>query len=177
VQVEGPVLVSRGGVAEGRPFAGQALVATGIDAPVPPGRFRLDLPTGLVLEGLSADGPDVQDLRAWMGKQPLEVPSRCRLLLSRAVPSVAGGPAEPGAWDRSCGATTGFTEGDVEARARARKAAALPAEVAALYDGLRRVRESGRRDPAEADRLREAAGRFPGEWLLREEVDEVIHGG
>jgi len=164
-------------VAEGPPLAGPALVATGIDAPVPPGRFRLDLPTGLVLQGLSADGRDVQDLRAWMGRQPLEVPSRCRLLLSRALPSVAGGPADPGGWDRSCGATSGFTEGDGEARARARKATALLAEVAGLYDGVRRFRESGRRDPAEADLLREAAGRFPGEWLLREEVHELIRGG
>jgi len=177
VQVAGPVLVSRGSVAVGPPLAGPALVATGIDAPVPPGRFRLDLPTGLVLQGLSADGRDVQDLRAWMGRQPLEVPSRCRLLLSRALPSVAGGPADPGAWDRSCGATSGFTEGDGEARARARKATALLAEVAGLYDGVRRFRESGRRDPAEADLLREAAGRFPGEWLLREEVHELIRGG
>ncbi len=53
VQVEGPLMLSRGGVAEGRPIDEPALVATGTDAPVLPGRFRLDLSTGLALEGLS----------------------------------------------------------------------------------------------------------------------------
>ncbi len=175
VQVEGPVLLSRGGVAEGRPLEGPALVATGIDAPVHPGRFRIDLPTGLAVEGLSVDGREVRDLRAWTGGRPLEVPTSCHLLLSRAVPSVAGGPADPEAWDRWFGAPDPLAEGDGESRARARKAAALPAELADVYERVRRLRESGMRDPAQGRRLREEAARFPDEWLLLEESEELIH--
>ncbi len=174
VQVEGPLTISRGGVAEGRPIDGPALVATGLDAAVPPGRFRVDLPTGLALEGLSVDGREVLDLRAWMGERPLEVPPGCRLLLARSLPSVASGPADPGTWDRWFGATSGFAEGEGEALARARKAAALPAGVAELYAAVRHLRESGRSDPAEAERLRAAAERFPAEWLLLAETDELV---
>ncbi len=176
VRVDGPVLLSRGCVAEGSLLEGTALVATGSDEPLPRGRFRIELSTGLELEGFSVDGRRVEDLQAWMGGRPLQVPPACQVVLGRALPSVAGGPADPGAWERWSGAGRIFTEGDGEARARARKAAALPAGVADLYAGVRRIRESGRGDPAEADRLREAAARLPGEWLLREEIDELFPG-
>ena len=177
VRIDGPVLLSRRGVADGPPFDGPALVALGTDAPVPPGRFRIGLPGGLSLSGLSIDGQEVQDLRAWMGGRPLEVPTGARLLLARAVPSVAGGPADPGAWDHSSGARAALTEGDGEARARARKAAALPSGLAVLYAGVRGLRESGRPDPAELDRLRSAAARFPEEWLLQGEIEELRRAG
>jgi phenylalanine-4-hydroxylase len=172
-RLDGPVLLSRRGTAEGPPIDGPAIVALGRDEPVPHGRFSIALPTGLSLRGFSVDGREVLDLRAWMGGRPLDVPPRCTLLVARAVPSVAGGPADPGAWDRCFGAAPGFTEGDGEARARARKAAALPAEVATLYEGVRRLRESGARDPVGVARLRESLAGLPGEWLLAEEVDEI----
>jgi len=173
VRVEGPVLLSREGVADGRPCDGPVLVALGGDASLPPGRFRLDLPTGLALEGTSVDGRAVLDLRAWMNGRPLDVPRACQLLLGRGIPSVAGGPADPGTWDGWFGAAGGFTEGDGEARARARKAAALPQDLADLYAAVRRLRESGRSDPAGVGRLREVAARFPGEWLLLDEIAEL----
>ena len=175
-RVDGPVLLSRAGVAEGRPADGPALVALGSDDLVPPGGFSIELSTGLTLRGLSVDGRQVVDLRAWMGGRPLEVPSRCLLLVARSVPSVAGGPADAGAWDRWFGAPRGFAEGDGEARARARKAAALPAEVAGHYESVRFLRESGAPDPVELARLRAAVAGLPGEWLLREEVDEITAG-
>jgi phenylalanine-4-hydroxylase len=172
VRVDGQVLLSRGGVADERPFDGPALVALGGEEPIPPGRFRIALPTGLALEGLALGGCEVLDLRAWMDRRPMDVPPNCRLLLARAIPSVAGGPADPGAWDRWFGGMSGFTAGEGEARARARKAAALPPDVAALYTEVRRLRESGRSDPADLDRLRAAAKRFPDEWLLQGEIEE-----
>ena len=175
-RVDGPVLLSRAGVAEGRPADGPVLVALGSDDLVPPGGFSIELSTGLTLRGLSVDGRQVVDLRAWMGGRPLEVPSRCLLLVARSVPSVAGGPADAGAWDRWFGAPRGFAEGDGEARARARKAAALPAEVAGHYESVRFLRESGAPDPGELARLRAAVAGLPGEWLLREEVDEITAG-
>lgn len=176
VRLDGPLFLSRGGVAEGRPIDGAALVALGADGELPRGRFRVGLPTGLVLSGFSIDGREVLDLRAWMGERPLDVPPGCRLLLARSVPSVAGGPADPGAWDRWFGALGAFAEGDGEARARARKSAALPAEVADLYAAARRLRESGRTDPPERERLQEAAARHPAEWLLQEEVADRSTG-
>jgi phenylalanine-4-hydroxylase len=119
------------------------------------------------------DGGEVLDLRAWSAGNELEVPGRCLLALARSVPSVAGGPSDPEAWDRWFGALGSFTEGGGESRARARKRAALPAEVAELYATLRAIRESlpvvaGRIGP-----LRRAVERFPREWLLHAELDEM----
>jgi phenylalanine-4-hydroxylase len=173
VRVDGPALLSRGGVAAGRPIPGPVLVATGGDAPLAPGRFVVALPTGLRLEGFSVDGEQVLDLRAWMGGRPLDVAPAAVILVSRSVPSVAGGPADPAAWDRWFGEAEGFAAGDGEARARARKAAAVPPGLAALYARVRELRAGTARDPAEIHRLREAALRFPEEWLLREELEEL----
>ena len=69
-----------------------------------------------------------------------------------------------------------MAEGDGEARARARKAAALPAEVAGHYESVRFLRGAGAPDPVELARLRDAVAGLPGEWLLREEVDEITVG-
>ncbi len=152
---------------------GPALVALGSDAPVPPGRFRLDLPTGLVLEGFSVDGREVLDLRAWLAGQEVEAPPWCRLLVAREVPSVSGGPADPAAWDRWFGELGSFTAGGEEARARARKAAALPSDLADLYARARTLREAGPAGREELLSLRRAAERFPSEWLLHAEVAEI----
>jgi len=172
-RLEGPVLVSRAGKATGRPFAGPGLVAFGTDAQVAPGRFRVELPTGMVLEGFSVDGGEVLDLRAWSAGSALEVPGRCLLAFARSVPSVAGGPSDPETWDRWFGALGSFTEGDGESRARARKRAALPSEVAELYATLRAIRESQPVAAGRIDPLRRAAEGLPSEWLLHAELDEL----
>jgi phenylalanine-4-hydroxylase len=172
-RLEGPVLVSRAGKATARPFVGPGLVAFGTDEQVAPGRFRVELPTGMVLEGVSVDGGEVLDLRAWWAGNSLDVPGRCLLAFARSVPSVAGGPADPEAWDRWFGALGSFTEGDGESRARARKRAALPAEVGKLYATLRAIRESQPLAAGRIDPLRRAAVEFPSEWLLHAELDEL----
>jgi len=173
VRLDGPVLASRDGKASGRPFAGPGLVALGTDAQVAPGRFRVELPTGLVLEGFSVDGREVLDLRVWSAGRALEVPGWCLLAFARSIPSVAGGPADPEAWDRWFGALASLTEGDGEARARARKRAALPADVAELYARLRAIRDSRQLVGQGIDSLRRAADRLPSEWLLLAELDEM----
>ena len=172
-RVDGPALISRGGTAEGRPFDGPALVALGADAHIPPGRFRLQLPTGLSLEGFSVDGREVLDLKAWLAGRPVEAPPWCRLLVARSVPSVAGGAADPEAWDRWFGELGTFTSGDEEARARASKGAALAGELAGLYAEARALRVSAPAGREAVLRLRDAADRFPSEWLLRAELDEL----
>ncbi len=175
VRLDGPVLLSRGGVASRVPVDAAALVALGEDGALAPGPFRIELPTGVLLEGSSRGDDEVVGLRAWCGGRPVAVPDACLLLLARAVPSVAGGPSDPGAWDRATGGGS-FTAGDGEALARARKQAALSAGQAALYEEVRRLREGGVRGGPGATGLRERAAGLPEDWLLRAEIEELVQG-
>jgi phenylalanine-4-hydroxylase len=173
VRLEGPVLLSREGKAQGRPWTGEALVAFGAGTLPERGEFRLELASGLRLQGFAVGNGEVLHLRGSIGEQPLELPSVAQLYLSEGLPSVAGGPADPGAWDRWFGELNAFTEGDGEARARERKANALPRPVAALYREVRALRESGELRPERLEQLDRAISAFPDEWLLREEVEEL----
>jgi phenylalanine-4-hydroxylase len=192
----GPVQVSRGGVALGDPRELPAVLAldrscgpppgsepavgigpsavTGL--PGGPGRFHVALPGGVELQGVATGGLEVAELRGRAGSRELDLPRRALLLRGRSVPSVAGGPADPGAWERAFGAG-GLAGGEGEARARARKAASLPAEAAALYERVRALREAGGAGPAEVAVLRRAAAGHPGEWLLAEEIEELAGTG
>ncbi len=62
--------------------------------------------------------------------------------------------------------------GEGEARARERKAQALPREVAELYQALRVARERGA-DPEEFATLARRIGQHPDEWLLQRELAEL----
>jgi len=172
-RLEGPVLVSRGGVAERQPWPGEVVVAFGRGALPERGAFALELASGLALFGFSVGGGEVIHLRGRLGDRPLELPSWALLHLSEDLRSVAGGPADPAAWDRWFGELSAFSAGEGEVRARARKAAALPATLRALYAEVRRLRESGDTSPVRLAALRRAAGAFPDEWLLRSELDEL----
>jgi len=172
--LEGPVGVSRGGRAVGRPFAGPALVAFGPGAAeLGAGRFRLDLSTGLSLEGFSIDGREVVDLRGRLGGRDLELPTWCLLLRSGSLPSVAGGPADPEHWELLSGGLGTFEDGGGEARARERKASSLRPEAAALYREVRELREAGSADPARVRALARSAASYPAEWLLQAEIAEL----
>ncbi|HET9450482.1 MAG TPA: phenylalanine 4-monooxygenase, partial [Aggregicoccus sp.] len=59
------------------------------------------------------------------------------------------------------------------AKARAKKAASLSPEVAALYREARTLREGGNVSPARIGKLAEAVKAHPEEWLLKAEVDEL----
>jgi phenylalanine-4-hydroxylase len=171
-RLAGPVLVSRGGKAEAKPWPGEVIVAFGKGALPPRGAFDLTLSSGLSLRGFAVGGGEVVDLRGALAGRTLELPSWALLFVSEDLRSVAGGPADPGAWDRWFGELSSFAEGDGEARARAHKASALPPELAALYAETRRLREAGV-DAARVAALRAAAAAFPHEWLLRAELDEI----
>jgi phenylalanine-4-hydroxylase len=170
-RVEGPVLLSRGGVAEGQPWPGSALVAFGRGTLPPRGPFSLDLPSGLFLTGFRVGEHEVINLRGHQDGRPLDLPSWALLFLSEGLPSVAGGPADPGAWDRWYGGLGAFTEGEAESQARARKASSLSPELAGLYLEARALREvmDGSRLRTLADRARA----HPQEWLLQEELAEL----
>ncbi|HET7826223.1 MAG TPA: aromatic amino acid hydroxylase, partial [Anaeromyxobacter sp.] len=172
-RVAGPVLVSRAGRTEGRPWPGDVVVAFGEGAVPDRGAFDVAFATGLRLKGFAVGGGEVVHLEGALGGRRVELPSWALLFASSDLRSVAGGPADPGAWDRSFGELSSFTSGEGEARARARKAASLAPELAALYAEVRRLRERG---AAPRDRLiaiREAASRA-NEWLLAAEVDELL---
>ncbi|BDU69710.1 hypothetical protein GETHOR_18110 [Geothrix oryzae] len=172
-RIEGPVLLSRQGAAEGRPWTGEALVAFGRGALPPRGAFNLELPSGLALSGFRVDGHEVIDLQGHLDGRPLDLPSWALLFLSEGLPSVAGGPADPGSWDRWFGDQGAFSEGEAEAQARIRKAESLPAEVAELYLEVRALREGGRRDGPRLRALADRARRHPAEWLLQAELTEL----
>lgn len=173
VRLEGPVLLSREGKALGKPWTGEALVAFGSGTLPERGEFQLELASGLCLQGFAVGEGEVVHLRGSIGGRELALPSVSRLFLSEGLPSVAGGPADPGTWDRWFGELNAFTAGDGEARARARKAEALPKPVAMLYREVRALRESGDVRPERVEHLDRAASAFPDEWLLKEELAEV----
>jgi phenylalanine-4-hydroxylase len=173
-RLSGPVIASRGGVAQGRPFPGDAIVAFGAGSVPERGPFELALASGLRLSGFAAGGGEVLRLEGALAGRRLELPPWAMLFVSSALPSVAGGPADPAAWDRWFGELSTFSAGEGEARARARKAAALPPELAALYAEVRRLRERGDLARERLLAIRAVAARFTDDWLLRAEVDELL---
>jgi phenylalanine-4-hydroxylase len=172
-RIEGPMLLSRGGVALGKPLTGEALVVFGRGRPPSEGPFGFELPSGLFLTGFALREGEVVNLRGHLGGRPLDLPSCTSLFVTESLPSVAAGPADPAVWDRWFGELNAFAEGDTEAHARARKAAALDPRLGDLYRKARQLREAGAGGAAELRQLKAAAASFPEEWLLREELEEI----
>jgi len=172
-RIEGPVQLSRHGQAGQRPWPGEALVAFGSGRLPHRGAFSLDLPSGLFLTGFRVGEHEVINLRGHQDGRPLDLPSWALLFLSGSLPSVAGGPADPGAWDAWFGDPSALAEGEAEAQARDRKAQALPNDLAALYVEARSLREGGRIDEERLRRLGGHAAQHPEEWLLQAELAEL----
>ncbi|HJW72329.1 MAG TPA: aromatic amino acid hydroxylase [Geothrix sp.] len=170
-RLEGPVLVSRNGQAEGHPWPGEALVAFGSGSLPARGAFSLDLPSGLFLTGFRVGEHEVINLRGHQDGRPLDLPSWALLFISEALPSVAGGPADPGAWDAWFGHQAPL--GESEAEARAHKASALPEDLARLYQEVQRCRNQHPLLQAQVQDLKAQATAFPDEWLLQAELAEM----
>ncbi|MFP2904475.1 aromatic amino acid hydroxylase [Pyxidicoccus sp. 3LFB2] len=174
VRLEGPILASRGGKAvDSKPWNGPALVAFGAGRLPERGTFKLSMDSGLELEGFATDGGEVLVLRGRLAGRELELPAVARLFITSHLPSVAGGPADPEAWDHWFGELSAFSAGDGEAKARARKAHALHPSLAALYREVRQMRESRTVKPERLAQIAAAATDFPDDWLLRTEVEEL----
>ncbi|HSP80913.1 MAG TPA: aromatic amino acid hydroxylase [Myxococcaceae bacterium] len=172
-RLEGPVMVSRNGQAAGKPWSEPALVAFGAGELPEHGPFSVELASGLKLQGFAVGGGEVLNLRGELPGRTLELPTVALLFLSPGLPSVAGGPADPGAWDRWFGELNAFSEGEGEAQARARKAAALPPPLATLYREVRAMREDQVVRPERLEQIASAATDFPDDWLLKAEVKEL----
>jgi phenylalanine-4-hydroxylase len=94
--------------------------------------------------------------------------------VATGLPSVAGGPADPGAWDRRFGSAIVASDG--EERARRHKAEALPPRLGALYREVRQQRESGRVDLERLEVIASEARTYVDDWLLRSEIAELLTG-
>jgi phenylalanine-4-hydroxylase len=174
--LEGPVMVSRGGLSlHPDPWPGPALVGfRPVRGPFGPGPFSLDLADGLSLSGVLAGESEGRALQGRFQGQPLDLPATALLVLSEGLPGVAGGPADPEAWDRWFGQQDAFSAGEDEALARRRKAEALPARLGALYLEVAGMRESGRIASGRLREIETELGRYPEDWLLRHEIGELL---
>ena len=175
-RLAGPVLVSRGGSAQRKPWPGEVVVAFGAGELPERGAFALTLSSGLALSGFAVGDGEVVRLEGRLDGRSVPLPTWALLFSSRDLRSVAGGPADPAAWDRWFGELASFAAGDGEARARAHKATALPPALAALYGEVRRIREGTGVSAERLLAIRDAAARFTDDWLLRAEVDELLPG-
>ncbi len=171
-RLEGPILLSRNGRALQKPWSGEVLVVFGKAALPSRGAFAVKLASGLAISGFLVGDHEAINLLAQQDGKLLKVPSRALLLISEDLPSVAGGPADPGAWDQWFGAQNAFAEGDAEAQARARKAAALSPRLAEIYKAVRAMRESGK---ADASQLQAWSVEAQDDWLLQEEIQELLN--
>lgn len=127
-------------------------------------------------QGKALHPPQEEDAVVLFGEASLHgafKPDAGLVFTSSSLPSVAGGPADPEAWDLAFGAANAFAAGDAEARARAAKGKALSKEMAALYSDLRRERESSHPNLATLSKIAEAAAAHPEEWLLNAELQEL----
>ncbi|MCI0573208.1 MAG: aromatic amino acid hydroxylase [Myxococcaceae bacterium] len=173
VRLEGPVMQSRAGKGGGKPWNGPALVAFGEGALPERGPFRLQLASGLTLEGFAVGGGEVLALKGQLEGRELSLPAVAQLFLGTGLPSVAGGPADPAAWDRWFGELDAFSAGDGEEQARVKKAHALQPALATLYREVRAMREGGKTQADRLEQLARAATDFKDDWLLRTEVEEL----
>jgi len=174
--LEGPVMLSRAGRSLQRePYRGPALVLFGPFPAPGPGPFRLALEGGLVLEGVQVDTREARHLRGSLHGQPLDLPGSALLLASDGLPGVAGGAADAETWDLWFGEPDGSSSGEAENQARRSRAEALPDRLAALYREVARMRAEGPLEPARLDQIQAELEHFPGDWLLRREVGELLH--
>jgi phenylalanine-4-hydroxylase len=170
-RLEGPIILSCNGLALQKPWPGEALVAFGKAELPNRGAFEIKLVSGLVITGFMVGDHEAINLGAQQNGVPLNVPSWALLFISEGLPSVVGGPADPGDWDRWFGEQNAFAEGDAEANARARKAAALSPRLAEIYEAVRAMREHGRADVV---RLQAWLPEAQDDWLLTEQIQELL---
>ena len=172
--LEGPGLLSRQGQAlEPEPWQGAAVVILTAGS-WPLGEGHLDLPGGLTLDGVGLGGRCVTGLRGACQGAPLDLPDQARVFFSPALPSVAGGPGDPEAWDRCFGDFSASAAGDAEGHARQAKASALAPSLGKLYAEVRTLREAGQADPARLRAIQAELRHHPGEWLLQGELQELL---
>ncbi|PZR09327.1 MAG: aromatic amino acid hydroxylase [Archangium gephyra] len=174
IELTGPTMISAGGKCTEIPKRIDSVVLIGSERLPLRGRFSVRLASGVEASGYVVDGHEVVDFRVWLHGRPVPVSTWAYVAVAEAIPSVAGGPADPQRWDDYFGALDSFTAGNSENIARQRKAEELPRELAALYSEVRDMRRSKKADRKRLGEILEASKRFGDEPLLREEVEELL---
>jgi phenylalanine-4-hydroxylase len=174
LELSGPTMVSQGFRCVEKPRRIDAVVLIGSERLPRRGPFSLRLASGVEASGLVVQGHEVVDFHVWEHGRPLPVPTWSLVAVAESIPSVAGGPADPAQWDEDLGALDAFSSGASEEEARRHKADELPAELAALYAEVRRMREGRAVDRSRLAAILEAGRRFGEEALLVEEVRELL---
>ncbi len=174
IELTGPTMISAAGKSTGNPKRIDAVVLIGTERLPLRGRFSIRLASGVEASGYVVDGNEVVDFRVWLHGRPVPVSTWAYVAVAEAIPSVAGGPADPQKWDEYFGPLDSFTAGNSENLARQRKADELPKELASLYREVREMRRGGKSDRKRLGDILEASKRFGDETLLREEVDELL---
>ena len=153
-------------------MAGPALVAFGAGELPERGPFKLELASGLKLQGFAVGGGEVLNLRGELGGRPVELPA----VASSSQRGTC--PRWPAARRTRARGTAGSASSTPSPRARARrkarekKATALhPSLAGALPRGARHARVA-RLNPERLEQI-PAATDFPDDWLLQAEVDEL----
>lgn len=174
IELAGPTMISHHGKCAEIPKRIDAVVLIGSERLPVRGRFSIRFGSGVEASGYVVDGHEVVDFRVWLHGRQVPVSTWAYVAVAEAIPSVAGGPADPQRWDECFGALDSFTAGNSENLARQRKAEELPQALAALYAEVRAMRRSRQTDRARLGQLAEEARRFGEEPLLREEIDELL---
>ena len=174
IELSGPTMISAGGSCTEIPKRIDGVVLIG-NARLPErGRFSMRLESGVEASGYVVDGHEVVDFRVWLHGRQVPVSTWAYVAVAEAIPSVAGGPADPQRWDEYFGALDSFTAGNSENLARQRKADELPKDLAQLYSEVRAMRDAKKADRKRLGEILEQSKRFGDEGLLREEVDELM---
>ncbi|MBL8910874.1 MAG: aromatic amino acid hydroxylase [Archangium sp.] len=184
IELAGPTMISTNGKCTEIPKRIDAVVLIGSERLPERGRFSMRLASGVEASGYVVDGPEVVDFRVWLHGRPVAVSTWAYVAVAEAIPSVAGGPADPQRWDEYFGPLDSFTAGNSENLARQRKADELPRELASLYSEVRTMRASkktgqqgtllGEKDRARLGQILEDSKKFGEETLLRDEVNELL---
>jgi phenylalanine-4-hydroxylase len=174
IELAGPTMISRDGKCTEIPKRIDAVVLIGSERLPARGRFSIRFSSGVEASGYVVDGHEVVDFRVWLHGHQVQVSTWAYVAVAEAIPSVAGGPADPQRWDEYFGALDSFTAGNSETLARQRKADELPKDLAALYAEVRVMRRGQKTDRARLSAVLDEARRFGDEPLLREEIEELL---
>jgi phenylalanine-4-hydroxylase len=169
VLLQGPTMLSRGHRAAASPTLIPAVLLRSPAHLPREGAFTLDLPNGLCASGFMGPGQEAVNLRVELDGQVLDLPTRARVVAFDAIPSVAGGPADPTTWDATFGRLSSMTGGSGEDEARAAKAAEVPPALTYLYRRVNAL-EGKAVTGASLAELQDRAQQFPMEWLLHEAI-------
>src|SRR5690606_35409579 len=104
IEVTGPTMISANTRCTEIPERIDAVVLIGSERLPLRGRFSIRLASGVEASGYVVEGHEVVDFRVWLHGRQIPVSTWAYVAVAEAIPSVAGGPADPQRWDEYFGA-------------------------------------------------------------------------